>query len=96
MASIPQDLVGRELYARDGQKIGEIKEAVYGGDCVVVRKSLFSKLVVPVRAIESSGDRLILPFSSEYLDHAPKVDPKYELSPKDRAYLDAFYTRHAA
>ncbi len=91
MASIPQDLVGRELYARDGQKIGEIKSLVYGGDYAVIKRSLFAKLVVPVRAIELTGERLSLPVTKEHVEKAPGVDPKYELSPKDKAFLDAFY-----
>lgn len=96
MASTPQDLVGREVYARDGVKIGQIKDLVYGGEYAVVRRSFLSKIVVPVRAIQSSVDRLTIPRTSSFLDNAPQIDPKYELSPKDKAYLDDFYLPKAA
>ncbi len=95
MAVSPQDLVGREVFARDGDKMGTIKELVYEGDYVVVRR-LLSRLVVPVRAIESSGDRLLIPHTSSYLDMAPKVDTKHPLSAEDRSLLEDFYMPHAA
>ena len=96
MASTPQDLVGREVYARDGVKIGQIRDLVYNGKYAVVRRSFLSKIVVPVKAIQSSGDRLMVQRTSSFLDNAPQVDPKYELSSKDRAYLDDFYLPKAA
>jgi ribosomal 30S subunit maturation factor RimM len=96
MGTIPQDLVGRDVYARDGDKVGQIRELVYGGEYVVVRRSLFSKIVVPVGVLHDPDGRLTIPFTSSYLDNAPRVDPKYELSPKDKAYLDSFYMPKAA
>ena len=95
MAVSPQDLVGREVFARDGDKMGTIKELVYEGDYVVVRR-LLSRLVVPVRAIDSSGDRLLIPHTSSYLDSAPKIDTKHPLSPRVRSLLEDFYMPHAA
>ncbi len=76
--------------------VGRAKELVYEGEYVVVRRSLLSKLVVPVRVIESSGDRLKVPYSLSYLDDAPKVDPKHPMSEEDRGRLDRFYMPHAA
>jgi hypothetical protein len=32
MAATQQDLVGRDVYARDGDKVGQIRELVYDGD----------------------------------------------------------------
>ena len=99
MAVSPQDLVGQAVYARDDTMIGRVKELVYEGEYVeyvVVRRSLLSKLVVPVGAIESSGDRLLIPHTSSYLDNAPKVDTKHPLSAKDRSLLEHFYMPHAA
>jgi hypothetical protein len=96
MAVSPQDLVGQAVYASDDTIVGRAKELVYEGQYVVVRQSLLSKVVVPVRAIESSGDRLKVPFTSSYLEGAPKVDPKRPLSEKDRSLLDEFYMPHAA
>ena len=96
MAVSPQDLVGREVYARDDIKMGTVKELVCEGECCVVRRSLLSKFVVPVKAIDSSGDRLLIPHTSSYLDMAPKVDTKHSLSAKDRSLLEDFYMPHAA
>ena len=96
MASIPQDLVGREVYARDGGKVGEIRELVYDGEYCLIRRSWLSKLIVPVRAIDSSGERLVIPHTSAYLDNAPKIDPKYALTPQDKGRLDRFYMERAA
>ncbi len=91
MASVTQELVGRQVYSRDGDKIGEIKEVIYGGEYVLIRRSFYSKLVAPVGAIESSGERLTIPHSSGYVQHAPQVDPKRELSAADKDRLGRFF-----
>ena len=96
MATIREDLVGRDVYARDGVKVGQVRELVYAGEYVVVRRSLLSKIVVPVGVLQDSDGRLTIPLTSSYLDDAPKIDPKYELSPSDKAHLDRFYMREAA
>lgn len=96
MAPISQDLVGHDVYARDGVKAGQIKELVYGGEYVALRRSFFSTIVVPVELIEQSGGRLTIPLTSSYLDNAPKIDIRKDLSPRDRAHLDSFYLRKAA
>ena len=43
--------------------------------------------------IEGSTEpqRLAIPLSSGYLQHAPQVDPKRELSAADKARLDHFF-----
>jgi sporulation protein YlmC with PRC-barrel domain len=96
MAFSTQDLLGREIYARDGVKLGTIKEVACEGECVLVQRGLFSKLVVPLTAIASSEERLVVPLSSSYLDAAPKVDVKKPLSAGERTRLGDFYTPHAA
>ena len=96
MAVSPRDLVGQAVYARDDTMIGVVKEVVCEGEFCVVRQSLFSKLVVPVKAIDSSGDRLLIPLTSAYLDSAPKCDTKHALSAQDRSRLEHFYMPHAA
>ncbi len=96
VAVSPEDLVGQVVYARDDIIVGRAKELVYEGEYVVVRRSLVSKIALPVRVIDSSGDRLVVPFSSSYLDDAPKVDPKTPLSEEDRSRLDRFFMPHAA
>ena len=96
MASISQDLVGHDVYARDDVKVGQIKELVYDGEYVTLRRSFFSTIVVPAGLLDDSGGRLTIPLTSSYLDNAPKIDTKKELSPSDRAHLDSFYLRRAA
>ncbi len=96
MAPISQDLVGHDVFARDGVKLGQIRELVYGGEYVTLRRSFFSTIVVPVGMIDQSGSRLTIPLTSSYLDNAPKVDTKKDLSPSDKAHLDGFYMRKAA
>ena len=96
MAAISQNLVGRDVYARDGSKVGQVKEPVFGGEYVALRRSFFSTIVVPVGVLEDVGGRLTIPLTSSYLDNAPKVDVKKELSPGDKAHLDNFFMRKAA
>jgi len=96
MTLATHELVGREVYSRDGVKLGKIAEVAHDGEYAVIRRSLFGKLVAPIAAIESSGDRLTIPRTSSYLDDAPKVDPKRELSATDRAHLDEFFMPKAA
>jgi hypothetical protein len=96
MTPATHELVGREVYSRDGVKLGKIAEVVHDGEYAVIRRSLFGKLIAPITAIESAGDRLTLPRTSSYLDNAPKVDPKHDLSATDRARLDEFFTPKAA
>jgi hypothetical protein len=95
MAVSSQDLVGRGVYARDGERVGTIRELIHERDYVVVRRLLHT-LVVPVRALEWSGDRLVIPHTSSYLDMAPKVDPRHALSPEDMSLLERFYMPQAA
>jgi len=95
MAVSSQDLVGRGVYARDESRVGTIRELIDDRQYAVVRR-LLSSLVVPVRALEWSGDRLVIPHTSSYLDMAPKVDTKHPLSAADRSRLDRFYMPHAA
>ena len=90
MTSPTQELVGRQVYSRDCDKIGEIKGGLRR-EYVLIRRSFYSKLVAPASAIESSGERLAIPFSSGYVQHAPQVDPKRELSAEDKARLDHFF-----
>jgi ribosomal 30S subunit maturation factor RimM len=96
MAFSAQDLVGRDIYARDGEKLGAIKEVACQGECVLVRRGAFSKLVVPLAAITGANDRLVIPLTAAYLDNAPKVDSKKPLSAGERTRLGDFYAPHAA
>lgn len=95
MAVGSQDLLGRGVYSVDGTRMGTIKELIGDRQFAVVRR-LLSALVVPVNALEWSGDRLVIPHTSSYLDMAPKIDAKRPLSVQDKALLERFYMPHAA
>jgi len=86
-----QELVGRDVYSNDGHKVGEIGEVIPGDEYVVIRRFLFTKLVVPVKAMEWSGGRLIVAQALMYLDMAPSVRTKRGLSTKGKARVDEFF-----
>jgi hypothetical protein len=95
MAVSSRDLVGRGIYARDGVRMGTIRQLVHGREYVVVPRST-SALVVPLRAIEWSDDRPVIPHTSSQLDAAPTIDTKHPLSAQDRSRLERFHAPHAA
>jgi hypothetical protein len=62
----------------------------------VVRRSIFTKLVMPLAALDEIDGRLTIPHAASYLGNAPRIDAKYPLSPRDKAMVDGFYLRKAA
>lgn len=96
MSALPQDFVGKAVYARDDVMIGHLKELVFGGEYALVRRSFFSRILVPVEAIEERDGRPTIMLTSSYLDNAPKVDAQRELSPAEKARLEQFYLKRAA
>jgi ribosomal 30S subunit maturation factor RimM len=94
MASSAQDLVGLEALSRDGDKIGKIKSVICdpeSSECLVIKVSLFHDLVVPADVVEKQGESVTLPFTRSFLDVAPRVATKGELSSKERARLETFF-----
>ena len=91
MNAVSQELIGREVYSNDGHKVGEIKAIVPGGEHVIIQRFLLAKLVVPVKAMERAGDRLIIAQALMYLDMAPSVGWRRGLSAKGKARLDEFF-----
>jgi hypothetical protein len=91
-----EDLVGCDVYARDGARVGQVERLLYGGGYVLVRRTFLTDLVVPLGALERSGGRLTILHTSSDLDDAPHVDPAHELTPRDEALLDDFYMPRAA
>ena len=90
------DFIGREVYSRDGYKVGEVKQLAQNGEYVVIDRSFGHDLLIPLDAIDSSDSELVIPLNSSYLDDAPEVDPDRELSMKDKAIIDRFYMPRAA
>ena len=94
MASSAQDLVGLEALSRDGDKIGKIKNVICdpeSSECLVIKCSMFRDLVVPADVVERQGESVTLPFTLSFLDVAPRVATKGELSSKEMSRLESFY-----
>jgi len=96
MVSSVQDLVGLQALSRDGDKIGTVKDVICGpgspaAECLVIKYSMFRDLVVPADVAERQGQNVTLPFTRSFLDVAPRVATKGQLSDSDRARLESFY-----
>ena len=95
MASSAQDLVGLAAFSREGDKIGKIKDVICDpgspSECIVIKHSMFRDLVVPADVVERQDDTVTVPFSSSYLDVAPRVATKGELSSDERDRLEHFF-----
>ena len=88
-------LVGRDVYARDDRKIGEIKGVTADAEFVVVARPLTGDLPIPVEELHEAGGRLEVRRAASFLDDAPEVDPD-RLTPDDRRRLEEFYHPKAA
>ncbi len=93
-----QDLVslrGLRVWSCEGTKIGKIKDVVSDAetstDYLVIGRFWSCDLVVPTDLAERSDDRIVLPFSSSFLDMAPAVSTKDGVSAEDRGRLEHFY-----
>ncbi|WP_432941584.1 DUF2382 domain-containing protein [Kribbella sp. CA-253562] len=94
-----QELIGREAYGSDGDKIGKLGQ-VYLDDqtgqpeFATVNTGLFgmSESFVPLADASVSGDGLSLPFTKERVKDAPNVSPDDgHLSPEDEQRLYEYY-----
>ena len=96
MASSAQDLVGLEALSRDGDRIGKVKDVICGpessaAECLVIKYSMFRDLVVPADVAQRQGRSVTLPFTISFLNVAPRVAAKGQLSESDLARLESFY-----
>jgi hypothetical protein len=96
MALSSKDLLGQAVYTRDLRMLGRIKQVVDQEEYAVVGRFPRVRIMVPVRLIDSSSDRLRLPFKLSFFDNAPKIDSKRPLSQQDRSVLQQFYAPRAA
>ena len=101
MTSDTQDLVGLEAYSRDGEKIGKVKDVFHdpegdSEDCLVIKYGLFRDLVVPAGVVQREGERVTVPFTRSFLDVAPRVGTKGELTSNDRERLEHFFHPHSS
>jgi hypothetical protein len=88
-------LVGRDLYARDDMKIGEVKGVTGDAEFVIVDRPLSEDLLVPMDELHEIGGRLEIQRTKSYLDDAPEVDPDH-MTVDDRQRLEEFYRARAA
>jgi sporulation protein YlmC with PRC-barrel domain len=92
------ELVGCSAFSRDGTKLGKIKDVIVddgtSSEYVVVSRFLSRDLVIPADLVEGRG-RIVIPFSSSYLDMAPALSAKGRLSSEDRSRLEHFYRARA-
>jgi hypothetical protein len=95
MTSDRHILVGRDVYARDDVKVGELKGVTADAGYVIVDRPLSSDLLVPMDELHETGGRLEIGRTSSYLDDAPEVDPG-DMTLEDRQRLEVFYRTRAA
>ena len=88
-------LVGRDIYARDDLKVGELKGVSADAGYVIVERPLSSDLLVPMDEVHEIGGRLEIRRTRAYLDDAPEVDPD-AMTLEDRQRLEVFYRTRAA
>jgi len=92
--AVQRDLVGLVAFSRDGTKLGKIKAVIDGPDAsayAVIGRFLARDLVVPAEVLDTSGDRLVVPFSSSFIDMAPAVKAKDVVSPEEHDRLEQFF-----
>ena len=88
-------LVGRDVYARDEMKIGEVKGVTSDAEFVIVDRALSSDLLVPMDELHEIRGRLEIQRTKSYLDDAPEVDSE-DMTLEDRQRLEHFYHPRAA
>ena len=88
-------LVGREVYARDDMKVGEVKGVTGDAEFVIIGRGFSSDLLVPMDELHEMEGRLQIPRTKSYLDSAPEVDSDH-LTLEDRQRLERFYRARAA
>ncbi|MCC9742931.1 DUF2382 domain-containing protein [Streptomyces sp. MNU89] len=99
----PQELSGRSLYDKDGQKVGSIQQ-VYLDDAsgepewVTVRTGMFGtkETFVPLGGAQISPDRLQVPYGKEDIKEAPRIDAGGHLDPAEEENLYRHYDMSAS
>ena len=98
--SVGLDLVGLVAFSRDGTKLGKLKDVVSDGESasqyLVIGRRLARDLVIPADVVEMTGERVVVPFASSFLNCAPAIKVKGAVSPEERRRLEAFYHVRAA
>jgi uncharacterized protein (TIGR02271 family) len=89
---------GRELYDRDGEKIGKIDELYIDSttnepEWALVNTGLFGhkSTFVPLRDAEATGDEVRVSHTKSHVKDAPGIDPDGRLSESEEAELYRHY-----
>lgn len=94
-STVRQNLVGLEVFSREGTKLGKIKGVVDDGEStaeyLVIGRFLARDMVIPLDTVETPGDRVVVPHGSSFLASAPTVKAKGRISPADAARLERFF-----
>jgi uncharacterized protein YrrD len=94
------DLIGVDAYSRDGVKIGKVTDALADVETrrefVKVKKRFSHAMVIPFDVIEIRSDSILVPFTSSFLDMAPRPQSEGRLTSQDIEHLDSFYRRRDA
>jgi hypothetical protein len=88
-------LVGRDVYSRDDQRVGEVRGVTADAEFVIVARPLSGDLLVPMNGLHETGGRLETRCDASSLDGAPGADPDH-LTLDDRRRLEEFYRSLAA
>ncbi|MFC7528376.1 DUF2382 domain-containing protein [Actinoplanes sp. GCM10030250] len=92
-------LYGREVYDRDGDKIGKVgavwSDAVGQPSWASVQTGLFGlhESLVPLQDADVQGDRLVVPFDKATVKDAPNVDASHD-EPLTRGEVDRLYEHY--
>ncbi|WP_305784462.1 PRC and DUF2382 domain-containing protein [Symbioplanes lichenis] len=91
-------LYGRDVYGRDGDKIGSVDDVYLEArtgepEWLAVKTGLFGlkQSFVPLRGADISADRVQVPFAKEQVKDAPRIDPDGQLSHQEEDDLYRHY-----
>ena len=96
----PQELPGRTVYDQLGRKLGPVQQLYApGGEgdpmwaTVETSTGLFHKRVVflPLARLKEEGGNVQTPYSRQYIEKSPDVEPGDELAPEDDRALRDHY-----
>lgn len=99
MTATSSEFIGLHAFARDGTKLGKIKDVIESGGSsyLVIGRFLSRDLLVPADKAERAGERLTVPYAASFLDMAPSRSSKSgELTQEERSRLETFYQERRA
>jgi hypothetical protein len=88
-------LVGRDVFARDDMKVGEVSGVTGDAEFVIIDRPLSGDLLIPMSQLHEIGGRLEIQRTKSFLDDAPAVDADH-MTLDDRQRLEEFYRVRAA